>query len=66
MPHNTTPHPTDETEKVKEKRGAALAAKKAIGSQLEGASDDEGGEDSASDTGLYSASGRRGRRWRRG
>ena len=54
MPHNTTPHPIDETEKVK--RGAALAAKKAIGSQLEGASDDEGGEDSASDSGLYSAS----------
>ena len=54
MPHNTTPHPIDETEKVK--RGAALAAKAAIGSQLEGASDDEGGEDSASDSGLYSES----------
>ena len=60
MPHNTTPHPTDDTKK----RGASIAAKKAMGSQLEGASDDEGedsasddeGEDSASDSGLYSAS----------
>ena len=51
MPHNTTPHPTDDTEK----RGASIAAKKLMASQLEGASDDEG-EDSASDSGLYSAS----------
>jgi hypothetical protein len=37
MPHNTTPHPTDDTEK----RGASIAAKKAMGSQLEGASDED-------------------------
>ena len=63
MPHNTTPHPTESDETMmavvkteKPERGASIAAKKAIGSQLEGASDDKGGEDSASDSGLYSAS----------
>ena len=55
MPHNTTPHPTESDETMmavaiteKPERGVLIAAKKAMGSQLEGASDDEG-EDSAGD-----------------